>query len=93
MNDTKPVPVDVEHMRNLESELTRTQTLLEVRSADVETLREEIDNLKSDINRLLEQRENLRAGGFLSCYSCFPPSLSSVWPRLLLKFVVYRTSC
>ncbi len=67
MNDTKPVPVDVEHMRNLESELTRTQTLLEVRSADVETLREEIDNLKSDINRLLEQRENLRAGGFLSC--------------------------
>jgi len=78
MNDTKPVPVDVEHMRDLESELTRTQTLLKVRSADVETMHEEMDNLKSDINRLLEQRENLLAGGLLSCYSCFPPSLPSV---------------
>ena len=46
MSDTKPVPVDVEQMRALETELQQTESLLEVRSAEVDKMREEMENLK-----------------------------------------------
>ena len=50
------------NVESLEDELEHTRNLLEVRSSEVDKLCEEMQLIKNDIGRLLEEREQLQAG-------------------------------
>ena len=58
---TKPEPADVQQIREMESELRYAQNMVEIRSNELDGARQEVQSLKSDVARLLEQRSQLHS--------------------------------